>query len=538
MTGGKAGQGKGGRGMVTAGDQSAALGFLTAEAARAGRAERHDTHISAIFLGGDLAWKLKRAVRLPYADFSTEPLRRAACARELALNRPHAPGIYRRVRAITRTADGGLEWDGPGEAVDHVVEMARFDQDDLLSARAAQGRLTLDEIETLAGVIAAHHAAAPPTGDPAGADRMGAMLSVNEAGFATSRVLPGTEVARLNRAFRDRLAALRPALDARARAGHVRRCHGDLHLRNICLWQGQPCLFDGLEFNEALATTDTLYDLAFLLMDLWDNGLDRHANLLANRYMDLTGDQAGWPLLPFLMAIRAAVRAHVTATQAETARGGPGFAVLAGRAARYFALADRLLASPAGRVIAIGGLSGSGKTTLAEALAPGLPPAPGARVMETDRIRKALFGVAPTTRLPPEAYAPEVSARVYARLFEGAAALAAGGASVILSAVLDRPADRAAAARAAGAARFDGLWLTAPPDILRARIAARASGVSDAGVAVLDLQLAGHDPAAIDWSRIDVSGSLADSVAAARRALAHGTAEGAPQTAAPAPPDR
>ena len=502
------------------GDQSETIGFLADQAVDAGDMGRHETHISLIFLAGNRAWKLKKAVRLPYADFSTQTLRRAACDRELALNRVTAPGLYRRVRSITRGTDGGLEWDGVGPAVDHVVEMARFDQRDLFSAMAAEGRLPLSMMEGLATEIARFHEEAPRIDDPAGADRIAGVLSINEAGFATSHVLPPGEIQDLNDRFRRRLDDLAPALDARARAGRVRRCHGDLHLRNICLWQGRPCLFDCIEFNEELATTDTLYDLAFLLMDLWENGLHGHANLVANRYMDaLDGaEDGGWPLLPFFMAIRAAVRAHVTATQAESSRGSGDFDGLAGRARRYFELAAQLLTLHPGRVIAIGGLSGSGKTTLAEALAPEILPAPGARLLETDRIRKAMFNAAPDQRLSPAAYAPEVSARVYDRLAQRTDVLAGQGASVMISAVLDRPDERAAIALAAGDSRFDGLWLSAPAEVLRRRIVGRTTRVSDADAAVLDRQLAAQ-PAVPDWRHIDVSGPLDETLAAARSAL-------------------
>lgn len=499
------------------GDQSETIAFLTA----AGGRERHETHISLIFLTAGLAWKLKRAVRLPYADFSTPDLRLAACRKELALNRDAAPGLYRKVRSITRRDDGGLEWDGPGAAVDHVVEMARFDQRDLFSVMAAEGRLPLPTIETLAAEIAARHAAAPVAGDPAGAARVARVLAVNEAGFATSHVLPAPDVDRLSAQFRHKLDGHAARLDDRARGGRVRRYHGDLHLRNICQWQGRPRLFDCLEFNDDLATTDTLYDLAFVLMDLWDTGLHQHANRLANRYMDAVEgeDVSGWTLLPFFMAIRAAVRAHVTATQAEESRGAAGFDDLAGRARRYLDLARTLLDPARGRVIALAGLSGSGKTTLAERLAPELAPPPGARILETDRIRKALFGVAATRRLPAEAYAPAVSQRVYARLSDRVAALADQQAAVIATAVLDRRADRDALAAAAGGHRFDGIWLSAAPGVLRARIGARSAGASDADAAVLDRQIAAQAAMPDDWPRIDVSGDVPDTLARLRCAL-------------------
>src|SRR5690606_31818625 len=144
--------------------------------------------------------------------------------------------------------------------------------------------------------------------------------------------------------------------------------------RNICLLDNGPRLFDCIEFNEKIATIDILYDLAFLLMDLWHRGFPDFTSLVANRYLDEADDEDGFALLSFFMAIRAAVRAHVTAAHAE--EGGETADRLAGEARAYFDLAAKLLAPHPARLFAIGGLSGSGKTTIAEALAAhiGAPP--------------------------------------------------------------------------------------------------------------------------------------------------------------------
>ena len=116
-----------------------------------------------------------------------------------------------------------------------------------------------------------------------------------------------------------RLAAVGSLLDRRRADGKVRRCHGDLHLRNICLLDGEPTLFDCLEFSEALASIDTLYDLAFLLMDLEHRGLTDFSNLVLNRYLDLTDEDDGLPAIPLFLSLRAAIRAHVTATAMDRA---------------------------------------------------------------------------------------------------------------------------------------------------------------------------------------------------------------------------
>ena len=474
------------------------------------------THVSSVFLAGDRAFKLKRAVRLPYADFSTPAIRRAACEKEYALNAAISPELYLGVRRITRAAEGGLAFDGPGALVDAVVEMRRFDPDARLDLMARRGALTAELVVALADRIAAAQEAAEVAQGADGAANIAAVLDVNRAGFAESDVFSEREIAALDAAFRAALDAHAPLLDARARAGQVRRCHGDLHLRNVCLHDGRPTLFDCLDFNDALATVDVLYDLAFMAMDLWHGGLPGFANLLTNRYLDVTGQEDGMPLIPVFTALRAAVRAHVTATQSMGAAPEKR-AELRAAARAYGDLAHAILAPRAPRLVALGGFSGSGKSTVAEALAPGLGAPPGARILESDRIRKALFGMPPEARLPDTAYAPEVSGTVYGRLAERAQALVAGGACVVACAVFDRPGRRAAMADAARAAQapFTGLWLDADPEVLRRRVTDRAPGASDADAEVLATQLR-RDPGDMDWTRVSTARPLAATLEEAR----------------------
>ncbi|MFD0979493.1 bifunctional aminoglycoside phosphotransferase/ATP-binding protein [Tropicimonas aquimaris] len=481
--------------------QDAVIAFLTDPANERGAepVKVIRTHISVVVLNGDRAYKLKRAVRLPYTDFSTADLRLATCKAEFALNTPTAPSLYLGVRRITRAAGGGLEFDGPGALVDAVVEMVRFDERDLFDRLAEGGALTPGLMATLAHGIAQFHAEAPVIRAGGGAENMAGVLDINRAGFATGEVFGEAEVAAFDAAFRQRLERHAAVLDAREARGLVRRCHGDLHLRNICLFDGRPTLFDCIDFNDQIATVDVLYDLAFLLMDLWHRNLGGLANLVANRYFDEIGEDAGYELLPFFMAVRAAVRAHVTGTFAKDC--GADAPRQAAIAREYFDLALELLdAEPCG-VTAIGGFSGSGKTTIAETLAPRMPPPPGARVVESDRTRKAMFGVPAETPLPPEAYDAEVSDEVYGRLAARSRALVEAGASVVVDAVFDRSDRRAALAEALCGHRFAGFWLAADPDVLRHRIEVRPKGPSDATVEVLEAQLA-RATGSVEWSAI------------------------------------
>ncbi|MDF0600313.1 AAA family ATPase [Psychromarinibacter sp. C21-152] len=493
-------------------DQSAAIAFLSDPATHGGRAvETVETHISHIFLTGDRAYKLKRAVHLPYADFSTPQIRLDGCRKELALNSAITPDLYRRVRRITRT-DAGLAFDGDGDLVDAVLEMERFDQTLLLDRMATDGRLSAPLMREVADVVAAAHEQAPVVEDESGAENIAGVLDINHAGFGESHVFSDAEVAEIDSAFRDGLERHRDLLDRRARDGALRRCHGDLHLRNICLFRGRPRLFDCIDFSDRLATVDVLYDLAFLAMDLWHREMTAYANLVVNRYLDAAGGEDGFALLPYFTALRAAVRAHVTATQAEE---GDDDKARAARAYYDLALAHLRPAPP--RLVAVGGLSGSGKTTVAEALAPHLGAPPGARLLESDRLRKAMFGVPSTTRLPDSAYTPETSDKVYGEMATRAGALLASGAAVVADAVYDRPDRRAAIRSVAESAGvpFQGVWLQAAPEVLRRRLEARQGSDSDATTQVLDAQLR-RDPGAMDWIVLSAETDPDDTAAAIR----------------------
>lgn len=481
------------------GDEGAAgaevLAFLKGLAGEG--ADLVTTHISHVVIGREVVFKLKKPVRLPYLDFSTAERRLAFCEREYRLNRRSDPEglIYRGVSRITRTEGDGLALDGDGALVDAVVRMRPFDQAGLLDRRAGEGPLPAALVDALAADIAALHAAAEVSADRAGAQRMRRVLDVNAAAFATSGLMDEAAARDLDRRFRDGLERHAALLDSRAAAGLVRRCHGDLHLRNICTIDGRPVIFDCLEFDEDLATTDVLYDLAFLVMDLWHRDQRAAANRVMNRYCDATAEAEGLALLPFLMAVRAAVRAHVTASAGNAAD-----------ARTYLDLARDALAPAPPMLLAVGGLSGSGKSTLASLVAPSLGPLPGARIFASDRLRKARFGVTATERLGPEAYGPEVSAAVYGEMRQGAAAVLTAGHAVIADAVHARPAEREAVevvARDAGC-RFTGIWLDVPADRLKARVAARRGDPSDATVGVVEAQL-GYDLGAIGWNRLDAA---------------------------------
>jgi len=505
------------------GEQGEVFAFLADPRAHAGGGpvKRIDTQGAAVFLAGDDAYKALRAIRLPFLDFSTLDRRRAACEAEIAANRDNAPGIYLGVTPIVRRG-GALAIGGEGEVVEWTTHMRRFDEDATLDRVAERGALSPELIRDLAAAIRRSHDRAPLGESERATRSLATYLDQNRSAFAARPDLfAPPRAAALDRESRAALTALRPLLLARGQAGRVRRCHGDLHLRNIALIDGQPILFDAIGFDPDIATGDVLYDLAFTLMDLWERDLAAAANLLLASYLLLgpMDELDGLAALPLFMSLRAAIRAKVEAANLAHLAGGEREAERA-LARRYFVLAEAFLRPAPPRLVAIGGLSGTGKSALAAALAPEVGRAPGALVLRSDVERKRLFAVAETERLPQGGYDLAATEATYARLIDKARRALAAGQGVILDAVYARSHERRAAAGLAAelAVPFIGLWLEAPLATRLTRIGRRSGDASDADAAIAARQSA-ETLAEPGWRGLGASGDLAAAVTAAQRRL-------------------
>ena len=465
---------------------------------------RIDTHAASVFLEGDRALKIKRAVRFPFLDYSTLEKRKAACDEEIKINRPFAPQIYRRVVPITQGNDGSLAIDGDGAPVEYAIEMARFDEHKTIDHLAKAG----EPGPYLVDAIAASHAVAPRAAAEPWIDSIPAFIEGNTAAFRTAACFPAEAIDDLSAASQSAFLEIRELLRQRGKAGYVRRCHGDLHLANIVLIERKPVLFDAIEFDPIIASVDVLYDLAFPIMDFIRYDRQAAANALLNRYLSVTPVENldALAALPLFMSLRAAIRAKVLLARLDWAGDDKADVMQSARA--YFELAQLTIRPSAPKLVAVGGLSGTGKSVLARALAPGVTPSPGAVVLRSDVLRKQQFQLNETDRLPGSTYQPEITAQIYEVLAQRAARILAQGHSVVVDAVFALETERAAICDAARKlnVRFVGLFLVADLAIRLSRVGHRERDASDATPEIAQIQEK-YNIGAVDWAVIDASGT-------------------------------
>lgn len=443
-------------------------------AGRGDDAREFETHISHVLLAGDGAWKFKKAVDFGFVDFSTPARRRLMCEREVMRNRRFAPGLYL-----------GVETVAAGGEAEPAVRMRRFDPAQTLDHLVPRGKLPTADIEQFARRLAALHRDAPAaTEDSWGSMAVASAQITASAAPPVDALLAGPLRARLAAA----LDAAAPRLAARRAAGFVRECHGDLHLANVVKLEGRLVAFDCIEFDDALATIDTLSDAAFFLMDLDRHGAHGLGHAFFNAYLEASGDHAGLVLLPLYLAYRALVRAKVTLLGADAAT--PAGAAARVRALAAVALAERYLDRDRrpGLVITHG-VSGSGKTHLARRLAAAL----GYLHLRSDVERKRLAGLDATARSGSAPggglYSAQASRATYDHLHRLAGGALEAGFSVVVDAAFLEWEQRArfAALAARHRAPFHLLAPEVPVALLRERVAARAARGDDASEATLDV---------------------------------------------------
>lgn len=455
-----------------------------------------ETHISWVLLTGSYAYKIKKAVDLGFLDFSTLERRRFFCEEELRLNRRLAPALYRAVIPITGTAQHP-RLGGAGAPIEYAVKMVQFEPAAQFDRLLAAGRLTPELLARFAAGLARFHSAIARA---TVADTYGTPTAVSapvEENFAHIHLPPSFTaedaiLSELHDWSARAHARLRPLLERRKADGFIRECHGDLHLGNITLYQGEPTAFDCLEFNDRLRWIDVMSEIAFLVMDLDEHGHSDLGLRFLNEYLHHSGDYEGLALLRYYQGYRALVRAKVACIRLRQTGAAEPAAWDGVRA--YLRLAQDYTRPRPRALVITRGVSGSGKSTHTS----GLPARCGMIRIRSDVERKRLFGLAPEARtqsgLDVDLYSRDAGARTYRRLAEIAAAIIDAGFTALVDATFLTCAQREQFRTLAAQLQvpFMILDFQATEARLRERVSARAQAgrdASEATLAVLERQL-------------------------------------------------
>ena len=461
-----------------------------------------ETHISWVFLTGKFAYKIKKPVNFGFLDFSSLEKRHQCCLEEIRLNSRLAPNIYIDVIAIGRSDNGAATLQSVQKPVEYAVRMHQFDDSAQFDLLLAENQLTTEHIDKLADTIAAFHQnidiAAPETAYGTFASVTGPMLENFDQVFSniTDHDVR-RQVRRLEAWTKDKLRLLSHIIQQRKDDGFVRECHGDLHLRNIAWVDHAPLAFDCIEFNPNLRWIDTCSEIAFLVMDLQDRGRRDFADRFLNRYLELTGDYNGLPVLLLYLVYRAMVRAKVAAlrlsqaTIDKTTSDQATIDVNQQELATYLSLATSYIQPRKPLLIITHGLSGSGKSTLAATLAESI----GAIRIRSDVERKRLVGIPlerqAATKFGQGIYTSDISERTYNRLTELAQICLNAEFSCIVDATFlqDWQRDKFRFLADKLAIPFYILQLDIPIPVLEKRLNNRRDDVSEARSSVLQHQI-------------------------------------------------
>lgn len=473
-------------------EQEALVAALAQAWERAGTSvKRYETHISRVLVAGGSAYKFKKPLRLPFLDFESLAAREFYCREELRLNQRLAPDLYLAVVPVRGPRDAPT-LGGTGEVCDYVVVMKAFSQDALWSEKAASGTLSAGEIDALAARLAGFHLAAPAAGpaDAPGTPVKIRAIAADNEDYLRRHLDSGDALAILERLRPS--SSLDEQLTLRKLCGHIRECHGDLHLRNILTEDGKVQVFDCLEFNEDMRWIDVMNDIAFVCMDLRYHGRNGLASRFLNAYLERTGDYAGLAVFGHYFSQRALVRAKICLMEGEEGLRERREAQT--EAARYVRVAAARENDAPPAIVLMHGYSGSGKSTLAAQVAGRI----GAIIVRSDAERKRLHGIARTARKddgPDEGiYRADATRRTYERLAQAARDITGAGCCAIIDAAFLEHEQRKRFEELAGTLGLPLLILDvqARPETMRARLESRRQkddDPSDAGPETLMRQL-------------------------------------------------
>lgn len=465
------------------------------------------THISTIFLTGEFAYKVKKPVNFGFLDFSQLADRQHFCEEEIRLNRRLAPQIYLEVVPILQIGNTYQLGSAATPAaainatvVEYAVKMRQFDPAQQLDRLLAAEHLPIEYMDEIATRLTQFHqqAESAPTASAWGTPD--SILAPMQQNFAMLRqhlhdlvVLQPTLMTRLSvlEAWtQQEYSRCHTNLLQRRQNGHIRACHGDLHLGNIALIDSKITFFDGIEFNEALRWIDTASDTAFLLMDLEDRGKPSWANRLLNAWLSASGDYDALPVLNFYKVYRAMVRAKVHALRLSQVEDEATRAECLQHCLNYLNLAASYTQARQAALLITHGLSGSGKSWGCRPLVEQW----GYIQLRSDVERKRL------TTLPADSlYHPAMNARTYDRLATLTTLALQHDYPVVVDATFLDIAQRQRFQTLAQQlhVRFLILHFSGTPAQLQANITQRqyiGTDASDADLAVLQQQLTHYKP--------------------------------------------
>ncbi|MGE8500508.1 MAG: AAA family ATPase [Pseudomonas sp.] len=461
-----------------------------------------ETHISWVLLTGPYAYKIKKPVNFGFLDFTGLADRKHFCEEELRLNQRLTDDLYLEVLPISGSAEAP-QLNGDGPAIDYALKMRQFPQSQLLGEVQARGELNEAHIDSLASQIATFHLNTPKVALDHPLCTPTAIIAPLRQNFEQIRPLLSDkadllQLDALEAWAESSLERLWPELEARATQGFIRECHGDIHLGNAALLEGQAVLFDCIEFNEPFRLIDIALDAAFLVMDLEDRGLKCLARRFTNAWLENTGDYASLKLFNLYKAHRALVRAKVNLFRLGQEQDAVQRAVILRQYRGYASLAESYSAIPSPFLAITHGVSAVGKSHVAMRLVEAL----GAIRLRSDVERKRLFGEQKDGQpddLNSGIYNEDASVATYQRLHQLAEEVLQAGQPVVLDATYLKQEQRQAAWQVAEniGAPFLILDCHAPDEVIASWLALRQAqnqDPSDASLAVIAAQQAKREP--------------------------------------------
>jgi len=470
-----------------------------------------ETHISTVLLTGDYAYKIKKPINLGFLDFSTLERRKYFCEEEIRLNSRLAPQIYRDVVPITGSAEQPVIA-GDGQIIEYAVRMNQFEPDALLSNHL--DLLTIELMDQLAQLVADFHGRIAVANLNQSFGTVQGVFAPIEENFAQIRELldqskgEQQQLDQLECWAKEQLELLSNLLVTRRTEGHIRECHGDMHLGNIALVNDELLIFDGIEFSPALRWIDTMSEIAFLIMDLQEKKQADMAQRFLNSYLTITGDYEGLMVLRLYQVYRAMVRAKVDAIRLQQ----PELSLEEQKTVQadcrvYLAQAEGYTRKVEPALIITHGLSGSGKsTTIMELL--GELSAIQIR-SDIERKRLTVANIKPASGLYQGIYHPEATENTYNHLKQLTKIIINAGYVAIVDATFLMHCYRHAFHELAQQLGVPFLILDfdIPEQTLRKRIDQRlieGGDPSEANQDVLDAQLMNQEPLTISEETLSI----------------------------------